>query len=179
MIYKKLELEHAQEVVHLFYNTFKASENEQEAIIVSGLVKKYLQNFPRKDLKGYIAIDKGKIVGCVFFSQLFFLRSYKTVFILSPMAVKTEYHGRGIGQALINYAHKQLIKENVNLTITYGDINFYSKVGYEQITESKIAAPMPLTYPEGWLGCSLDAKTVLELEGSSSCIPELNDKNLW
>ena len=179
MIYTNLDIKHSQEVVQLFYDAFKESENESEAEIVSGLVKNYLQDFPRDDLKGYAAIEEGKVIGCVFFSQLKFAESSIKVFILSPMAVKTEFHGKGIGQALINYAHTELIKDNVNLTMTYGDINFYSKVGYQQISESKIAAPIQLTYPEGWLANCLDRKTQLEIAGTPYCIPELNDEKLW
>ena len=59
MIYTNLEIQHSQEVVQLFYDTFKESENESEAEIVSGLVKNYLQDFPREDLKGYVAIEEG------------------------------------------------------------------------------------------------------------------------
>ena len=179
MKYTQLKLEKAYEVVQLFYNTFKASENEKEALAVSGLVQKYLQNYPREDLKGFIAVDEGRIVGCVFFSQLNFTKSDKKVLILSPMAVKTEFHGKGIGQELIRHAHEELRKEGVNITMTYGDINFYSKTGYEMVSEDSIAAPLKLSYPEGWLANSLDESTELKIEGSSTCIPELNDQNLW
>ena len=174
-----LEKEKANEVVQLFFNTFRASENEEEAIAVSGLVKKYLEDYPREELKGFIAIDDDQIVGCVFFSQLKYTESDKTVFILSPMAVKTEFHGKGIGQALIDYAHTELRKEGVNLTTTYGDINFYSKAGYRLVSEDLIATPLRLSYPEGWLAFSLDGKTPLQIDGAASCIPELNDQGLW
>jgi predicted N-acetyltransferase YhbS len=95
------------------------------------------------------------------------------------MAVKTEFHGKGIGQALINFAHEKLRKEGVNLTVTYGDINFYSKTGYELVSEDSIAAPLKLSYPDGWLAHSLDGSSDLKIKGSSSCIPELNNQSLW
>jgi len=179
MKYIQLESDKAEEVVRLFYNTFKASENEEEALAVSGLVQKYLQNYPRIDLKGFVAVEGGQIVGCVFFSQLIYTESNKKVFILSPMAVKTEFHGKGIGQTLINYAHEELLKTGVNLTTTYGDIHFYSKTGYEFVTETSVAAPLKLTYPEGWLAYSLDGDSQLDIEGPSNCIPELNNQCLW
>ena len=174
-----LDSKKGEEVIQLFYHTFKASENEDEAVAVSDLVKNYLQNYPRKDLKGFIALKDGQIVGCVFFSQLSYTDSDKKVFILSPMAVKTEFQGKGIGQALIRHAHQELRKEGVNITITYGDISFYSKTGYELVSEDSIAAPLKLSYPEGWLANSMDESTELKIEGPSSCIPELNDQNLW
>lgn len=117
MKYTQLKLENADEVIQLFYSTFRASENEEEAIAVSGLVTNYLQNYPRKDLKGFVALNGGQIVGCVFFSQLNFNKSDKNLIILSPMAVKTDFQGKGIGQELIRHAHQELRKVGVNITM--------------------------------------------------------------
>lgn len=179
MNFTQLKLENADEVIQLFYGTFRTSDNEEEAIAVSGLVTNYLKNYPRKDLKGFVALDGIQIVGCVFFSQLNYIESELSVFILSPMAVKTDFHGKGIGQALINYAHQELRREGVNITMTYGDINFYSKTGYCLVSEDAIAAPIKLSYPDGWLAHSLDGTSDLKIEGPSSCITELNDQSLW
>ncbi len=179
MKYIRLEMTMAQEVQSLFYNTFNDSEGNEEAKSVSGLVKNYLKNYPREDLKSFVALESDQIVGCVFFSLLHYSESDKKVFILSPMAVKTSFQGKGIGQALIKFAHNKLREEGVNITTTYGDINFYSKIGYELVKEESIAAPLKLTYPEGWLAHSLDGITRLKIEGPSHCIPELNDESLW
>lgn len=179
MRYAGLDSGKAKEVEALFYNVFSDSEGEKEAESVSGLVKRYLKNYPRKNLRGYVAIDSGEIVGSVFFSELTYPKSNSLVFLLSPMAVKTAFQGRGIGRSLINFAHEDLKQDQVNLTLTYGDINFYSKVGYQHISESKIAAPFKLTYPDGWLVNRLDGITPLELDGPSICIPELQDESLW
>lgn len=179
MRFNPLDSENKEEVIRLFYNTFKASENIEEACAVSDLVAKYLQHYPREDLKGFGATEDDEIVGCVFFSKLIYTESNKKVFLLSPMAVKTEFHSKGIGQALINYSHEELRKEGVNLTVTYGDINFYSKTGYALVSEDSMAAPLKLSYPEGWLAFSLDGNTPLRIEGKSSCIPELNNPELW
>jgi predicted N-acetyltransferase YhbS len=179
MKYAKLESPKVEDVVQLFYDTFKASESEEEALAVSGLVRKFLQDYPRNDLKGFVAQKGAQLVGCVFFSQLKYTESDAKVFILSPMAVLTAFHGQGIGQALINYAHKELRKDGVNVTTTYGDIQFYSKTGYAIVSVDSIAAPHQLSYPKGWLAFSLDGTTPLKLEGTATCIPELNDPNLW
>ncbi|QMU56914.1 MAG: hypothetical protein GKR98_01030 [Boseongicola sp.] len=37
----------------------------------------------------------------------------------------------------------------------YGVINFYAKIGFPRITEGIAQAPLPLSYPKGWLGQSL------------------------
>lgn len=174
-----MNTDRAEEVIDLFYQTFKTSENEREAKMVSDLVKRYLVHFPRADLKGFIQLKDNEIIACVFFSQLSFPGCSKIVFLLSPMAVKTEFQGTGVGQALIRYAHKELRGEGVNITMTYGDERFYSKVGYMQVDESDIEAPLPLTYPDGWLANQLDGSSPLKIKGPSKCIRELNDKRLW
>lgn len=179
MHYTALDGQQRDEVIRLFYDTFKSSENEVEARAVSALVGRYLENYPREDLLGYVALEDAAIVGCVFFSELDFPESDKKVFILSPMAVKTEVQGRGIGQRLISYAHNELRKRGVNLTATYGDIRFYSKSGYALVSTGDIAAPLKLTYPEGWLALSLDGETALKVEGPSICIPEMHAEELW
>ncbi len=168
-----------KEVVQLFFETFKASENEEEAVTVSGLVEKYLKNYPRKELKGFAATDRGRLVGCVFFSKLNFPASERQAFLLSPMAVKTDAQGKGIGQSLILFGHKALRKEGAQVALTYGDVRFYSKSGYQQVSEESIAAPFTLSYPEGWLACALDSSIPLSISGPSQCIPELADPRLW
>lgn len=95
------------------------------------------------------------------------------------MAVRTDYHGKGIGQNLIYFAHEKLKNQDVNITMTYGDIKFYSKSGYDHISNTIIASPLPLSYPEGWLACSLDGKTPLKIDGPSYCIEDLNNVDLW
>ena len=62
---------------------------------------------------------------------------------------------------------------------TYGDINFYSKVGFSLITEKEAQAPLPLQYPEGWLGQSLNDAQFTPLLGPSKCVAPLNDPNHW
>lgn len=179
MHYEQLDSNRSDEVVQLFYDTFETSENEEEARAVSGLVLKYLENYPRADLKGFVALESEGVVGCLFFSELVYAESDKKVFILSPMAVKTELQGKGVGKALIRFAHEKLKDEGVNMVTTYGDINFYGKSGYALISEDQLAAPLPLSYPEGWLGFALDGQRALKVEGPSTCIPELNDQALW
>jgi len=91
----------------------------------------------------------------------------------------TNYQKKGVGQKLINYRHSELLKSSVQLVFTYGDINFYSKVGYELISEETVKAPLKLTYPEGWLGRSLNNEKIQPILGNSYCVKELNNPELW
>lgn len=179
MKFEPLVSDHCKEVIGLVYEVFNASGGEAEAKSVRGLVSRYLENYPRADLKGFIALDGSEVVGVVFFSQLVFPNSEKKVWLLSPMAVKTAMQGRGVGKALIRYAHDALRQEGVNLVTTYGDVKFYGKSGYRLVSEETLPAPFRLTYPEGWLASALDGSSAPEVEGPSKCIPELRDPSLW
>ncbi|WP_143093039.1 GNAT family N-acetyltransferase [Celeribacter neptunius] len=59
----------------------------------------------------------------------------RTVFILAPVAVATAQQGKGLGQRLISHALQALLDREVDVALTYGDINFYSKVGFAHITK--------------------------------------------
>lgn len=74
---------------------------------------------------------------------------------MAPVAIHTDWQGRGIGQNLIKYGIYHLKKEGVTLMFTYGDPNYFSKVGFSQITEKVAKAPLKLSQPEGWLCQSL------------------------
>lgn len=174
-----LDRKDSKDIINLFYQTFYQSDGKTEADSVSSLVQRYLKNYPREDLKGFVASDNGEVLGCVFFSRLRFNDSSKQVYLLSPMAVSPDFQKRGIGQKLIKFAHGELLKLDVNVTVTYGDINFYSKSGYVLSSTADIAPPYTLSYPEGWLAYQLDGRSSLVLAGESNCIPELDAEGLW
>jgi putative acetyltransferase len=101
------------------------------------------------------------------------------VFILSPVAVATAQQGNELGQRLINHALEALLDRGVDVALTYGDINFYSKVGFAHITEADAQPPLPLQYPEGWLGQTLKAGPFVPLKGPSRCVVPLHDPIHW
>lgn len=179
MRFELLAADKAEQAVALFYHAFKAAEGEAEAKSVSGLVSKFFGNYPRQGLIGFAACSEDELAGTVFFSELSYPEDHHSVYLLSPMAVKTSYQGKGIGRRLIHFAHEHLKKRNVNLTLTYGDIRFYSKAGYQPVSETDIAAPFKLTYPEGWLVCRLDGRSPAIIKGPSQCIAELADQSYW
>lgn len=166
------------EINKLFIETFNNSEGEAEGIVIGELVTNFMTKIDSNDFFCFVATDKNIIIGSVFFSKLTFKSNLKA-YILSPMATLTEYQGKGIGQKLINYAHSTLKNNGVELLVTYGDINFYSKVGYKQITEEIIKAPFKLSYPEGWLAQSLVSSELQPIPGVSFCVDALNNADLW
>ena len=58
---------------------------------------------------------------------------------------------KGIGQQLICFGIEQLKSKGIELLFTYGDPNYYSKVGFVSVTEEAIKAPLKLNFPHGWL----------------------------
>lgn len=163
----------------LFIETFTASEGADEGNVIGEFVESLMQTTPENDLYSFFAYDEGSLIGGVFFSRLNYAQDHRSVFILSPMAVHTDRQKTGIGQKLIAYGLKELAKSGVDITLTYGDINFYSKIGYKHILEEQAKAPLTLSYPEGWLAQSLTTDDFTPLAGSPTCVAALNRAELW
>mgnify|MGYP001613235440 CR=1 FL=1 len=166
------------EISELFQRTFSDSEGEKEGRLIGDLTRAFMLSTNPEDLYGFFAIDKGKAVAGIFFTRLTF-NGETSAFILAPVAVHTDYQGQGIGQELINFGLAKLREDGVELAITYGDINFYAKVGFQQISEDIIRAPLHLSYPEGWLAQSLSGKPLVPIAGNTSCVKELDDPAYW
>lgn len=179
MKFLKSKSENVMEIKELFYKTFKDSEGKDEGILIGDLVYNLIINTNSNDLFVYNAIENKKLIGSIIFSRLKFEKSEITAFLLSPVAVHTDYQKRGIGQKLINYGHNDLKKIGVKLVFTYGDINFYSKVGYNIISEEKVKAPLKLSYPEGWLAQSLVDNEISPIPGNSYCVEAINSSKYW
>lgn len=75
--------------------------------------------------------------------------------MLAPVAVNTKHQGKGVGKALIKYGLNELKNRSVTVVLTYGDPSFYSKTGFQTLSENVIKAPLKLSKPEGWQGQSL------------------------
>lgn len=174
-IYTSAQIE---EIRNMFVKTFTDSEGESEGNLIGDLTHDFMTYTKNEDLYGFVAMDDKKIVGCIFFSRLTFENKTKA-FILAPVAIHTDYQGQGIGQELINYGLKKLKDEEIEIVVTYGDINFYSKVGFQTITEDIIAAPVELSYPEGWLAQSLLGNTLHPIPGNTYCVEEINKPVYW
>jgi len=142
-------------VIALFTQVFTDSEGETEGKSIGALVSNLVSTTPKADLIGYVASENEQLLGAIFFSRLT-IANGDSAFMLSPVAVATAAHSKGIGQQLINYGLAQLKAAGVRIALTYGDPNYYSKTGFKPISEDIIQAPQPLSQAEGWLAQSLD-----------------------
>lgn len=167
-----------KELKHVFQKTFGDSEGEGEGVLIGDLAYDLMTTTNENDLLVFVATENEKIVGCIIFTRMTFEKSVNA-FLLSPVAIHTDYQGKGFGQALITFGLQTLQEQGVVLVFTYGDPNFYLKVGFAQISEQQIKAPLNLTYPHGWLAQSLVGDNIEPISGNSSCVDALNKQMYW
>lgn len=167
-----------EEIKQLFIKTFSDSEGQSEGLTVGTIAYDLLTGTDSHDLYCFIATENEQIIGSVIFSKLTF-ENEVTAFLLSPVAIDTNGQGKGTGQKLIAFGLNTLKENGVELAFTYGDPEFYSKVGFSQIAENIVKAPLKLTYPEGWLGQSLLSHTIEPIAGNSHCVEALNKPEYW
>ena len=167
------------EIKKLFTRTFTDSENETEGRVVGELAYELMATTDSGDLFVFVARDDAnQLAGCIIFSRLVFASGI-SAFLLSPVAVDTEFQGHGIGQALINHGLNALREQGVELVFTYGDPNFYSRVGFSVVSETVAQAPQPLSHPEGWLGQSLMSQAMPIVSGRCQCVAAMDKPEIW
>lgn len=165
-------------IKQLFTQVFSNSEGQAEGELIGNLTYDIMTATDAQDLYGFVAAENEQIIGSIFFTRLTFENGVNA-FILAPVAVHTSYQGKGIGQKLIKFGINQLIENGVRIVFTYGDHNFYSKVGFKLISEKIAKAPLKLTYPEGWLAQSLVGDEIEAIAGDSSCVEAFNKPEIW
>ena len=168
----------ADEIEQLFIRTFSDSEGQSEGAVIGDLVRDLMDSTDVNNLYGFVATENEQIIGSIFFTRMTFESDIKA-FILSPVAIHTDHQRKGVGQQLINFGLNAVKENGVELAITYGDPNFYSKVGFSVITEQVVPAPLKLTQPEGWLAQSLVVDEIQPIVGKSHCVEALNKPELW
>ncbi|MDV5169624.1 N-acetyltransferase [Photobacterium rosenbergii] len=178
MYYGIDEKSQSETIIELFTQTFSDSEGQNEGKVIGQLVSELLESTKSEDIFTFIAKDENEIVGSILFTRLTF-ESDKTAFLLAPVAVSTQSQGKGIGQALIKTGLEALKQHGVDLVFTYGDPSFYTKIGFERITEQEFQAPLPLSYPHGWMAQSLTEQPLAAIAGSSSCVEAFDKPELW
>lgn len=168
-------------IIDLFSTTFTASEGEQEGALIGELVRKLLDGTAEEDLFVFTAAEDETIIGAIVFSRLTYGQDARTVFVLGPVAVAPDHQRKGIGQRLLNHGLAALRDAGVDVDVamTYGDPDYYARVGFMPISETDAAAPFPLQHPEGWLARPLQDRPMTPLKGPSHCVAALNDPVFW
>jgi putative acetyltransferase len=167
-----------KEIQQLFYTVFSDSEGEEQGLSVSTIAYDLMMNTEPKDFVVFTTVESDQIIGSIFFSKLTF-ENQAVAFILSPVAIHTQYQGKGIGQELINFGVSNLKDKGVELLFTYGSPQYYSKVGFSPISEEIAQAPVKLSLPFAWLGQSLVSDEIDPIAGGSRCVEALNNPEYW
>lgn len=172
-------LRDADHLIALYEETFAQSEGLEEGAVIGELVRKLLATTKPADLHAFVASDDESVTACTLYTRMFFDEDARTTFLLSPVAVRTDQQGKGIGQKLIQYGLDGLREQGVDVVLTYGDPAFYRKTGFLPIDESVVVPPMPLSLPHGWLGQALTDRPLRALRGPSRCVEAFDDPRLW
>jgi len=177
--YKILDKKKQKDIKELFTSVFTSSEGENEGELIGELSSKLASNIDNKEIICFGAYERELLIGSIFFTRLRFNNDPINIYMLAPVAVNTKHHGKGIGQALINYGLIELKKRSVNVAITYGDSSFYSKVGFKPLSTNIIQAPLELSMAEGWLGQSLTNDQIPTIHDRPTCVKDFNNPMYW
>jgi len=173
-----LDNNNKEEVASLFTSVFSSSEGEDEGRLIGSLASALAARTDNQEVICIGAYADGTLIGAIFFTRLQFDEPIEA-YMLAPVAISTAHQGRGIGQALIRFGLDELKRRSATLVVTYGDPAFYSKVGFQALSESVIQAPLPLSMPEGWLGQSLSGKAIPILKSRPACVQEFDNSAYW
>jgi putative acetyltransferase len=168
-----------QDIADLFRATFTDSEGADEGELIGNLARALMATTEDDHLYVFTAEEDGTLLGCIIFSRLSYDRDDRVVFLLAPVAVATDRQGQGIGQKLLTHGLNVLREAGVDIALTYGDPNYYARVGFRPITEAVASAPFKLQYPQGWLAQSLTGSDVTPLQGAATCVAALDDPAFW
>ncbi|KLV09525.1 acetyltransferase [Photobacterium aquae] len=179
MKYSVCDSSYLDRVQRLFTQTFSDSEGETEGALIGELAREMMVTTNPEDIMVFVAEGDGHLAGCIMMTRMGFDESERRVYLLSPVAVRTDCQRKGVGQGLIRFALEVLRAQGVEFVITYGDPNYYGKVGFEPVSEAVVPAPRVLTYPEGWLALSLCEQAIPAISGRSSCVSALDKQVYW
>jgi putative acetyltransferase len=178
MDFRKIGRDRSREVTDLFRACFTASEGADEGEGIAALAQALAGNVDEDSVFCFGAFEGEAIVGAIFFTRLVYeapLRAY----MLSPVAVETSRQGNGIGKSLIAFGLDVMRARAAQVAVTYGDPDFYQKLGFLALSEDRLKAPMKLSMPFGWLGQSLTEATIPFLGDRPACVEAFNDPKYW
>lgn len=178
MKFKSLTSDFSQPISNLFTTVFSHSEGADEGRLIGELASALAVAIDDDNILCYGAISNDTLLAATFYTRLSY-RTSSIVFMLAPVAVSTEHQGEGIGQQLIHFGLNEVRQRGVDYVVTYGDPNYYLKVGFSGIPESSVRAPFKLSMPEGWLGQSLTGKPVSFGTERPRCVEQFNKAAYW
>lgn len=178
MNYQTLDKSQQHAIANLFTSAFTDAADQQEGIMIGQLTSQLALNINDEEIIGFGAYENESLIGVIFFTRLTFSHPID-VYMLAPVAITTEYQRKGIGQSLIHFGLNELKKRSVSFVVTYGDPAFYSRVGFEPLSEAVIKAPLKLSMPFGWQGQSLSGVDIPMINERPTCTAAFNNPIYW
>ena len=182
MNYKLLSQTDRVAVTALFTESFTTAAGEEEGQLVGGLADALATSIDNTTVIAYGAYEqhssRGELVGAIFFTQLQFEEPVQ-VYMLAPVAISSTHQQQGLGQGLIRYGMDAIKQRSTDWVVTYGDPAYYSKVGFEPVSEAVIKAPLSMSMPQGWQACSLKGEVTPVLESRPKCVEPFNNPVYW
>lgn len=178
MNHKIIDKSSCNEIAEILRSVFAFSEGEEEGKLIGSLASKLASSIDDEEIICIGAYENELLVGVIFLTRLRFDESIR-VYMLAPVAVSTAFQNRGVGQSLIHYGLSELKNRSVDVVIIYGDPSFYSKIGFQALSESTIQAPLTLSMPEGWLAQSLTSEPIPTIRQRPQCVDAFNNPVYW
>jgi putative acetyltransferase len=115
-----------------------------------------------------VAASDGDIVGHVMVSDAVIRGAggERTISILSPLAVRPDRQGQGVGSALVRAVLSIAERRGDPAVVVEGSPAYYRRFGFEPASRHGISLPLPAWAPP-------EAAQVLRLPGFASCNPLL------
>lgn len=168
-----------EEVADLFAQTFADSEGEEEGAVIRALTMDLLDSLGPDDIDVFLAEIQGRLVGGIIFARMDYSQDARRIVLLGPVAVATDQQGTGVGQRLLKHGLEALQKAGVDVVLCYGNVKYYAKVGFAQISQQDAHPPHALKHPHGWLGLALNGSAFAPLKGKPICLAPWDHPDLW
>lgn len=167
----------AIDAIHM--SAFGQSQGQEIVELVNSL----LDDETAKTLLSLVAETDQKLVGHILFTVARIQPDdhATTVRILAPLAISSDFQGRGIGAALIREGLKHLAESGVDLVFVLGHPGYYPKFGFRAAGQFGFEAPYPIPseHADAWMVCELKAGVIGNKEGIIQCADALNQSRHW
>ncbi|WP_139134875.1 GNAT family N-acetyltransferase [Magnetovibrio blakemorei] len=97
---------------------------------------------PLDDL-GLVATQGSRLIGTIRFWQVA-VQGVSSTLLLGPIAIHPDFHGRGIGRALMNASLENAKAQGWDAVILVGDEPYYRRFGFTRSLVQNLALPGPV-----------------------------------
>ena len=167
-----------KEISNFFYDVFFQSEGKQEGLTLQELTLQLTDQIQDPSILGIKAHSNSEILGSLFLTQLQFQEGIQA-YLLAPVGVHPNHQGKKIGTQLIEHAIQYLKSQDTPFLMTYGDPKYYSRFGFQGVSEQVLPPPFPLSQPEGWMYRGIKMNHIPVITGKVFCVEPFNQRNLW